>query len=370
MEADAMEIDSAVQPSSHLQHHTPVVLPNTTDGIVDAALALLRTHLYRYIIRQLLRSVGQEFLEDLAPHHDAALVELLKFVLDKWLSTFTDSSLANHKSRIERLITLVKAVQPTPRSPVLAPSLITAKETLQAVETLLVNFHPPAAAHIEALAKALSAKPTTTTTNTNITPRAKPPSHPSTTPSHSLQSNHHPQPTLSIPDAPLTQPISSTRIPVVLDGSNIAWRHGNSRFSIRGVVLAFRHFYERSHPIVLFLPEARLRNPSQDSDFNAVNSLRGTSYLVLTPDTDYDDAYICDFARDHAAVVVSNDAFKDHAYQASAISAQEEQLWKTWLTACRLSFTFRADQFLPNPAFNYERAAKVASSLRRNHTHT
>lgn len=363
-----MEIDSVKQPSSHVELCAPFILPESTDGIVDAALTLLRTHLYEYITRQLLRSVGHEFLEDFAPHHDTALADLLQFVLDKWLSTFTDSSLANHKSRVQRMITLVKAVQPNPQSSVLAPSLLTAKETLQAVETLLVNFHPPAAAHIEALTKALTAK--STTIAEGVTPRAKLSSHPPPIPSHSQQPSHNRQTPLSIPDAPLTQPISSTRIPVVLDGSNIAWRHGNSHFSIRGVVLAFRHFYDRSHPVVVFLPEARLRNPSPDPDFVAVSGLRGTSYLVLTPDSDYDDAYICDFARDHAAVVVSNDAFKDHAYQASAVSDKEEQLWKTWFTACRLSFTFRADQFLPNPAFNYERAAKIASSLRRNHTHT
>ncbi|CAN8062422.1 unnamed protein product [Agarophyton chilense] len=349
--ADAMDVDTV-----DFSPHTPkpdVVTPVNPDHIVDAAFALLRTHLYNFIIRQLTVSVGEEFLSDVAPPPQSSLLHLLRFVLDKWISTFADSKLRHHKPTIERFIALVKSVCPT--DVVLVTSSTTAKEALQIAECLLIDFHPAASARVSALGRALHSNSSCTPVHINPKPVA--------TVNVSQKSTPQQQFPAVTPVQHLSQHLANRILPVILDGSNIAWRHGQSKFSIRGVVLALHYFSERNHPVVLFLPEARLRNTSQDSEYALVKSLRGTPNLVLTPDDDYDDAYICHFARANCALIVSNDAFKDHVYQASAVSEQAAKEWKTWFSACRVSFTFRGDQFLPNPAFNYDRAVQVAMRL-------
>lgn len=154
----------------------------------------------------------------------------------------------------------------------------------------------------------------------------------------------------------------------MLDGSNIAWRHSDStRFSVRGVAEAVHYFSTRGHPTVLILPEARLegveRYHEDEAPFlHAVRCLGDA--LVATPEKDYDDAYICDLARRNASVVVSNDRFKDHIYQMQAVGGHVAREWSVWFESCRLGFAFRGDHFIPNPAFNWEKAAKVANELK------
>lgn len=112
----------------------------------------------------------------------------------------------------------------------------------------------------------------------------------------------------------------------------------------------------RKHRTITFLPEGRV-TPEYES-------LKQTPDVVLTPSKDYDDAYIVHYARMHMGVVISNDEFRDVVYQASADGQQAERNWKNWLKACRVSFTFHGDTFLPNPAFNWNRASKAAAELR------
>jgi Zc3h12a-like Ribonuclease NYN domain len=168
------------------------------------------------------------------------------------------------------------------------------------------------------------------------------------------------------------------KMPIALDGSNIAWRHGVSRrFSIRGVAEALAYFTQRGHPCVVFLPEGRLRDPPRAPEsgdalpegeleaFNALKALEGSPVLVLTPEKDYDDCYITHFAREYQAVVVSNDRFEDQVYQAEAEGSDAAEEWRQWIAACRLPFTFHGHAFVPNPVFSMERAALVANDLSR-----
>lgn len=218
---------------------------------------------------------------------------------------------------------------------------------------------------------------------------------------------------------------ATAKMRVVLDGSNIAWRHGgNAQFSLRGALLAFRYFRAHGHVVTLFLPEGRVeertgsnhnhnhsttsmnsgrrrssgrgrdRRAGNDNDnsndnsndnwtdsdnetslsasdeallhtlLNNNNNTNGGGMLVLTPDQDYDDAYLCAYARQHGGVVVSNDVFRDLVYQASADGVGRAASWDGWLSQCRLSFTFGGDEFLPNPAFNWRKAAATARRLR------
>lgn len=349
-----MEVDTGLMLSLLKPDVNPHFEPRNQDEVVDNALSLLRVYLYNFILKKLLHSVGQEFLYDFAPSKDSSVLHLLRFVLDKWLSTFMDSSICNHKPLVKRMVVLVKSVAPA--GIVLVPSLATAREIVQASETLLIDVNPAGAAHISALSPKLSSS------NTPIA------SHPQPAKMANAVSLFAPraEPTVTSTSPLVSQAVFTQqppRLSVILDGSNIAWRHGHSRFSIRGTVLALRYFTARQHPVVVFLPEARLRNEGKGKDYDTIKALQGSPNLVLTPDNDYDDVYICHFARANCALIVSNDAFKDHVYQVSADGERPSKEWATWFSACRLSFTFRGDQFLPNPAFNYGRATQVAHRL-------
>lgn len=87
--------------------------------------------------------------------------------------------------------------------------------------------------------------------------------------------------------------------------------------------------------------------------------------LILTPEKDYDDCYMTHFAREYQAIIVSNDRFADQVYQAEAEGRQAALEWQRWISACRLPFTFHGHAFVPNPSFDYKRAADVAQELAR-----
>lgn len=199
------------------------------------------------------------------------------------------------------------------------------------------------------------------------------------TPAPSVAATSPSMKTAAAPGTPA--PPATQRIAVALDGSNIAWRHGVSRrFSIRGVAEALAYFSLRGHPCVVFLPEGRLRDaPRAPTDgsplpegeleaFRALKELEGGTALVLTPEKDYDDCYITHFAREHVAIVVSNDRFEDQVYQAQAEGPGAAEEWRQWIAACRLPFTFHGHAFVPNPVFSMERAAIVARDLQKSAT--
>jgi hypothetical protein len=267
----------------------------------------------------------------------------------KWLGVFADSPLEPHRTALERLEDVAGAAQralnPLPRA--------TAEEAVKDIEAVLLAMRKPGlAAKVSELAAPAPAREPEP-------PRPQPPPPP------------RPQP-------PPPPSAAAPKMPVALDGSNIAWRHGVSRrFSIRGVAEALAYYAGRGHPCVVFLPEGRLRDPpraqpdggappdGEAEAYYALKRLEGSATLVLTPEKDYDDCYLTHFAREYMAVVVSNDRFEDQVYQAQAEGPAAADEWRRWITACRVPFTFHGHTFVPNPTFSMARAAAVARDLCR-----
>lgn len=75
--------------------------------------------------------------------------------------------------------------------------------------------------------------------------------------------------------------------------------------------------------------------------------------MVSTPSQDYDDSYCISYARQHDAFIVSNDKFRDYIkkLQTNPNTNEAETIKKqdTWLQQHCVSFTFKGDEFLPNP---------------------
>ena len=68
--------------------------------------------------------------------------------------------------------------------------------------------------------------------------------------------------------------------------------------------------------------------------------------LVATPPQDYDDNYSIAYATRYNGFIVSNDMFRDYLM---TISPDNQAQLKERL----ISFTFRNDEFLPNPGASY-----------------
>jgi hypothetical protein len=350
--------------------------------VASAALELLHEGLRPFILTAARAALGEELYSFYLPPDDADAAALLRYVRAKWLAVFSDTPLEPHAATIDRLVDVAVDARRA-RNPL--PQRI-ATETARDVETILIAIRKPAlAARVAQLAASsvTSAAPAQRTARPSSAPCVPPPSvvpvtsasDPSCSPQLSGPAKiplHGPQPERCLEQ---WQASTAQNVPVALDGSNIAWRHGASkRFSIRGVAEALAYFAQRGHPSVVFLPEARMRVPppsvgAQDipegeaEAFAALQALEGGPQLVLTPEKDYDDCYLTHFARAYQAVVVSNDAFADQVYQAEAESADVANEWRRWLAACRLSYTFHGHAFVPNPAFSFKRARVVAQEL-------
>lgn len=361
MDVDSMDVDTSPRPTpirSVPQRAKASVSPDT---LVRNALETLKAHLKPFITKHLVRALGEENLRDVAPTEDADVRQLLLCIQDRWLSTFCDSPLEDRKHAIERLQTLLRGV--VKNRVVFVASNAIALEILDEVEAMLLCIGRRAdAANVSRMRTQLATPTNASRAPSRTTQRAQ----------TARSANPHPP---QLPQQPLSQPLvavpqrmqGAARMPVVLDAANVCWHHGtNKAFSLRGAYIAFAYYQTRNHPTTIFLPSARMSSPPAHDRkvYDQIAALRGTPALVLTPEADYDDAYIVFFARRNGAAVVSNDAFRDVVYQASADGPAAEAACQKWLSACRISFAFHGDNFLPNPTFDWSRAASAASQLR------
>jgi hypothetical protein len=346
--------------------------------VATAVLELLDEGLRPFITGAVRAALGDDLFAYYLPPDGADVAALLRYVRSKWLAVFSDTPLEPHAAAIERLadvaLDLRRACNKLP-DPVAA-------DAARDVEAVLLAIRKPALAAKVAQVSQVTHKcfDESGAADGSIVASSSPAS--ASAPSSRLAVGspllsahlHNAQDRIQTTVRPDdVQTLSAQNVPVALDGSNIAWRHGASkRFSIRGVVEALAYFAQRGHPSVVFLPEARMRVPplpaahapdGEAEAFAALQTLEGGPQLVLTPEKDYDDCYLTHFARSYQAVIVSNDAFADQVYQAEAQGTAAANEWRRWLSACRLSFTFHGHAFVPNPAFSFERARKVAQEL-------
>ena len=84
-----------------------------------------------------------------------------------------------------------------------------------------------------------------------------------------------------------------------------------------------------------------------------MNELREQGVMVSTPSQDYDDSYCIQHARAENAFIVTNDKFRDYLKKLETNPQQNEggnlAREKAWLKQHCISFTFKQDEFLPNP---------------------
>ncbi|CAM9796003.1 unnamed protein product [Chrysoparadoxa australica] len=178
-----------------------------------------------------------------------------------------------------------------------------------------------------------------------------------------VQENHNDPPKggrasplpLSPPPPPPPRPrISEAALLVVIDGMNVAWRHGLGLLpSFRGVKLVLDWFQTHGCATVAFVPQSRIQGSSGDSreSKQLLLELQAQGALVGVPAGDDDDVYMIRYAlRHHNGYLVSNDRLRNHIAEAVLRdSVMEAKAFQAWVQARRISYAFRQDEFLPNP---------------------
>ena len=105
--------------------------------------------------------------------------------------------------------------------------------------------------------------------------------------------------------------------PVVIDGSNVAYCHGDDQvFSIRGIEIVVDDFINRGHEkIVIFLPQKHEKEKllMKLEEKCSVIFIRSRQQPSGENINHHDDYYILNYAAKHGAVVVTRDNFRDHA---------------------------------------------------------
>lgn len=381
-----MDIDSSAEMEA-LPHQSQSQSQSSPYGSKSskaaAALSLLEEGLRPFIHSAVKAALGEDMYSFYLPSEKLSCAGLLRYIRKKWLGVFCDTALEPFSAVIDRLAHSADMICASQKS----NSSIATDSIFEDVQTVLVAIrkHGLAAkvAHISHRGHSTLSEPLGLSTKSQEGPvndfKSFADAHrPSASNAETLLTSNFINYIHSSTDCALIEPGTVSALPpmpVALDGSNIAWRHGNSkRFSFRGIVEALLYFAERGHPSVVFLPEGRMRSvASNDTSefegeleaFAALKTIEGTPQLVLTPGKDYDDSYLTHFAREYQAVVVSNDTFADQVYQAHAESAEAAEDWRRWLGACRLSFTFHGHAFVPNPTFDFRKASEVAAKLKK-----
>jgi len=144
---------------------------------------------------------------------------------------------------------------------------------------------------------------------------------------------------------------------VVIDGRNVAVRHGNGEFSSKGLNIAVEYFACRGFEVKVVVPEQYLQKSRKEQlkfhgaeakripkGIDILEQLDSQGVLIKTPPWDYDDAYCIQFAKQKEGIIVSNDRFWD--------LIDKDPSLKDWLRSHVCSYTFAGQDFLPNPDFN------------------
>ena len=162
---------------------------------------------------------------------------------------------------------------------------------------------------------------------------------------------------------------------IVLDAPNIAMRHGtrgnSKKFSCAGIKLAIDYYQNLGHKVIGFIPDFYLsyenagkhkraadigvgdvRASKTPDDIALLRRLMDEGTLAATPPQDYDDSYCIQYAMSRkGAVIITNDLYRDAVDEVDG-KANKNTLRMWFRTHC-CSYTFVADEFLPNPDFKF-----------------
>ncbi|XP_053558015.1 NEDD4-binding protein 1 isoform X2 [Bombina bombina] len=135
---------------------------------------------------------------------------------------------------------------------------------------------------------------------------------------------------------------------IIIDGSNVAMRHGLGKFfSCRGIALAVEYFWKRGHRnITVFVPQWRTKRDPHVTEQHFLQQLQELGILSLTPSrtvlgaqiASHDDRFMLHLAEKTGGIVVTNDNFREFVI--------ESPLWREIIKERLLQYTFVGDIFM------------------------
>ncbi|XP_017061857.1 uncharacterized protein LOC108101849 [Drosophila ficusphila] len=133
---------------------------------------------------------------------------------------------------------------------------------------------------------------------------------------------------------------NSNKRPIIIDGSNVAFAHGNSNvFSSEGIKYCLQYFDKMGHNAKAVIPMFR-KNNFKSSNPELLDKLHKEGKIVLTPcknipgqmSSSYDDRFILQLAYECNAAIVSNDNYRDLIHESPAFKKiiENRVLGYTW----------------------------------------
>jgi hypothetical protein len=146
---------------------------------------------------------------------------------------------------------------------------------------------------------------------------------------------------------------------VILDGQNIAFRHGEKIarelnrpkfFSYEGLRISFEALYRRGFKAEIVMPSFQLKEKrtKQYDKTGVVNYLKKFNVFVEVKGYESnkrDDLFILQHAFNNNSSIISNDQYRNKLEE---LSQNEYQIWKPWLDKNRFGFEFVDDSFITN----------------------
>ncbi|EER17000.1 conserved hypothetical protein [Perkinsus marinus ATCC 50983] len=101
---------------------------------------------------------------------------------------------------------------------------------------------------------------------------------------------------------------------VLIDGPNVANRHGGQQFTCKGLQICVDYYVSRGHEKMRVQTMHGIKAAPTHipvDNIGVLLKLQTQGRLALTPSKDYDDSYCLQYAHKKDAVIVSNDMYRD-----------------------------------------------------------
>lgn len=114
--------------------------------------------------------------------------------------------------------------------------------------------------------------------------------------------------------------------PILIDGANVAWAHGNSLFpSFEGIKLASKELVVQGYTVLIVLNSRY--HEKWESKLDHLNNSPGIFIVPRLVDSKSDDRVMIDFATNKKCKILTNDKFRDHIKSIPKVKREMARIW-------------------------------------------
>jgi len=129
--------------------------------------------------------------------------------------------------------------------------------------------------------------------------------------------------------------------PILIDGANVAWAHGNSLFpSFEGIRLASKKLVAQGYTVLIVLNSRY--HEKWESKLDDLGNFPSIFVVPQLVDSKSDDRVMIDFATNKKCKILTNDKFRDHI---KSIPKVKREMARTWVASNIENFYFENNTF-------------------------